>query len=176
MEKTLLSLPAYSNNRSDGVQPPACLPPCFWSGTSQRLECSPVDQGSVCRGMRRACPFGHDHDVPSCVAAAEGQVPPCGTEMRMLSLPQESGDPPPQHPGLPEERVVIPWHHILLLPACPLHGPSLSTRSGSPDGGAWRRSHGPALGWWHQPSSSMQGLSCMSFTWKMCSSWSLQPG
>lgn len=90
--KTLLSLPACSNDGSDRVQPPACLPPCFLTGMGQRLGC-PLDQGSVCRGMWRACPSVMSMLFPPTLLQLRGQVQPRGTEMRMLSPSWESGDP-----------------------------------------------------------------------------------
>lgn len=47
---------------------------------------------------------------------------------------------------------------------------------GSPSCGAETGSCSPRWGWSHQPSSSMQFLSCTSSTRQMCSSLSQQPG
>lgn len=150
------------------MQSPACLPPCFWSGMGQQLGCSHMDQGSVCRGMRRACPLVMSMLCPPTSLQLRGQMPPPGTEIRMLSPSRESGHLTRTLASQRKEQS-FPGNISLLLPAYPL-----GTSGGSPGCRAGNGSCGPGEG--VVAPAQQQRLSCTSSIRQTCSSWSQQPG
>lgn len=129
-EKTLLSLPACTNDGRDGVQPPACLPLVFLTGDRPATGMFSCGSGVCLQQDAESMLVSLICALSSYFTAAEGSGhprgvrPPHGIEVRMFSPSQESGDPT-RTLASQKQQQSFPGTISPLLSVCTLHGPSL---------------------------------------------------
>lgn len=105
---------------------------------------------------------------PPTLLQLRGQVPPHDTEMRMLSPSRESGD----LSRTPASQGHSPVPYPLFSLCAPFMGQAWAPAVHLPSVGLGGKTVALEQGWWHQPSSSTQHLSCTSSSRQICSSWS----